>query len=60
MTIERTTVEGRKATVAYILDDFTPTTPDKATLIKVLFDDGDILFVIPARDAPQPARDAQL
>lgn len=51
MTIERTTVDGRKATVAYILDDFTPTTPAKATLVKVLFDDGDIMFLVPARDA---------
>ena len=52
MTIERTIVDGRKATVAYILDDFTPTTPEKATLIKVIFDDGGVLFAVPAREAP--------
>ena len=45
MTIERTLVDGREATVAYIRDDFTPTTPDKATLVKVL-------FAVPAREAP--------
>lgn len=51
MTIERKTIDGRKATVAYIRDDFTPTTPEKATLVKVIFDDGGILFAVPARDA---------
>jgi len=60
MTIERTTVSGRKATVAYIRDDFTPTTPEKATLAKVLFDDGDIVFLSMARDAPLTARDAHI
>ena len=51
MTIERTLVDGRKATVAYIRDDFTPTTPEKATLIKIIFDDGEVEFAVPARDA---------
>lgn len=54
MTIERTKIAGRKATIAYIRDDFTPTTPEKATLIKVIFDDGEVRFATPAREASKP------
>ncbi len=48
--IERQTLDGRNATVAYLKDDFTPTEFAEATLLKVIFDDGEILFLRPALD----------
>jgi hypothetical protein len=47
--IERQTIKGREATVAYITDDFEPTTKGKATLVKVIFDDGDTLYLVPKK-----------
>jgi len=44
MTITRETIEGRTATVTFINDDFVPVEPDDATLIKIIFDDGEIRF----------------
>ena len=47
--IKRETINGRQATVCYMLDDFTPVdTPAEATLVKVVFDDGNVLFLVPA------------
>ncbi len=45
--IERYTVDGREATVAYVDDKFNPTTQGKATLVKVIFDDGEVTFLVP-------------
>jgi hypothetical protein len=47
--IERQTIDGREATVAYLDNKFKPATKDTATLIKVIFDDGQVLFLTPAK-----------
>ena len=53
--IERQTIDGRDASVAYLTNKFAPATADTAQYAKVLFDDGDMLFlatgVPPAKDA---------
>jgi hypothetical protein len=47
MIVSGQTMIGRPATFAYLTDDFIPATPDKADLIKVLFDDaeGGVMFM---------------
>lgn len=52
MTVERTVIDGRPALMAYLLDDFTPTTSADATLLKVNFDDGDVMFLMAKPPAP--------
>jgi hypothetical protein len=48
--IENTVVNGRKATVAYIKRDFTPATKETAEMVKVIFDDGEVIFgVVPPK-----------
>ena len=42
--IERTTVEGKPATVAYLKGDFVPATKEDCTFVKVIFDDGNVMF----------------
>ena len=44
--ITRDTIEGRPATVAYINDRFEPARADDATMVKVVFDDGEVRFGI--------------
>src|SRR5262249_31947815 len=51
--IQRQTINGRKATVAYIKRDFTPVSPADAEMAKVVFDDGDVIFLSPATDELQ-------
>ena len=46
--IERQKVNGRDATVAYLASDFNPVDKTKATMVKLIFDDGDIYFLFPA------------
>jgi hypothetical protein len=43
--IVQTTVNGRKATVAYITKDFEPATKEAADLAKVIFEDGEVVFL---------------
>jgi hypothetical protein len=44
--IERATIDGRPAVVAYLDENMAPTTRDRAVLIKVRFeDDGGIVFL---------------
>jgi hypothetical protein len=43
--IERQTIEGRGATVAYLDRDFEPAGKDDWSLAKIIFDDGEIVFV---------------
>jgi hypothetical protein len=50
--IERQTIGGRDATVAYLTSGFEPTTTDAAQLVKVIFDDGETLFLRP--EGPKP------
>lgn len=50
--IERTEIDGRKATVAHLKGDFIPCDPDEAEFIKIIFDDGEVTFAF----APEPTR----
>jgi hypothetical protein len=43
VTIRRETIDGRKATVADMPNG----------LVKILFDDGDMIIAAPAKDAPE-------
>jgi hypothetical protein len=43
--IEKTEVDGRPATVIYLDADMIPVTRDEATLAKVLFDDGEHVWL---------------
>lgn len=54
--IERQEVNGRPAVVAYITSDFEPADKASADMAKIIFDDGDVVFVNmkkPAEDVPQ-------
>lgn len=42
--IEQVTIDGKKATVAYLNDDMTPATKEDHTLVKVIFEDGTLMF----------------
>jgi hypothetical protein len=48
--IERTEIDGKKASVAYLNKDFTPATKDDYELVKVLFDDGNMMFAVPSKE----------
>lgn len=43
--IERQTIDGREATVAYLTADFEPAGKDDWHMAKVIFDDGEVVFV---------------
>jgi len=43
--IERQTIDGREAMVAYLTADMQPATKDDWTLAKVIFTDGEVVFV---------------
>jgi hypothetical protein len=47
--IEFTKIDGRNAVVCYVDDDFRPVDKDDATLVKVRFETGDVMFMTPAR-----------
>lgn len=42
--IERTTIDGKQATVAYLKGDMIPATKEDHTFVKVIFDDGNVVF----------------
>lgn len=42
--IERTVIDGRDATVAYLKGSFQPAGKQDHTFIKVIFDDGTVMF----------------
>lgn len=46
-SLERVVIDHRNATIVYMDDNFTPVDQDKATLVKITFDDGEIIFVTP-------------
>lgn len=50
--IERTEFDGRPATICYVDDDFVPCPIDQATMLRVLFDDGDTMWLmrVPGND----------
>jgi hypothetical protein len=43
--IERQTIDGREASVAYLTEDFQPADKEGWYLAKVIFDDGEVVFV---------------
>jgi len=45
--IEKQTIDDRKAAVAYLTKDLEPADKDAAELIKVVFDDGETLWLTP-------------
>ena len=45
--IERVTIDGEEAYAAYVNKDFEPVDKDKATLVKLIFDNGKVMFVYP-------------
>ena len=47
--IERTTVDGKPATVAYLKGDFVPASKEDCTFIKVIFDNGNVMFATKER-----------
>ena len=54
--IERTTIDGKYATVAYLKGDMVPCGPDEAEFVKVLFDDGGATFGQRVRDGDPTRR----
>lgn len=48
--IKREKVDGKEATVVYLNDKFEMADEDSATLVKVIFDDGRILFLKPVEE----------
>lgn len=42
--LEKTVIEGRPASVAYLDRNFVPVDADDATMVKVIFDDGEVMF----------------
>lgn len=56
--IEHTVIDGRKATVTYMhRADWSLADPDEADFAKVVFEDGDVLFITPAGKQSQQAQD---
>lgn len=43
-----TMINGRKAFVTYLNSSFEPVAEDVATLVKVIFEDGEVVFLTPA------------
>lgn len=42
--IERQTINGREATVAYLTQDWQPADRDNWYLVKIIYDDGEVVF----------------
>lgn len=53
--IEDAIIDGRKAKVAYLTREFEPVSPERAELIKVIFDDGGSMFLVPVADQEKSA-----
>ena len=53
--IERQTLGGRPATVAYLTAEMEPADKEDAELIKVIYDDGERLWLVPKRVADPDA-----
>ena len=50
--LERTVIDGKSATVAYLKGDTQPATKEDYTYVKVIFDNGDVLFATPTKEKP--------
>lgn len=55
--IEKQTIDGREAMVAYLNQDFTPASKDDWYLAKVIFDDGQVVFLRNSEDDEEAAGD---
>lgn len=53
--IEQQTIDGREATIAYMDMDWNPVGKDDAELVKIVFDDGEMLFLTTNRDMGEDA-----
>jgi len=51
--IERRTINGRRAMVAYLTKEFLPADKDDYELVKILFDDGDMMFATKSESQQQ-------
>lgn len=48
--IERVTIDGEEAFAAYVNNQFEPVDKDQATIVKVIFDNGKVMFLFPRED----------
>lgn len=49
MITEQVVLEGRKATASWLMSDFSlAANKENSTLVKILFDDGELRFAVPA------------
>jgi len=49
--IKKTKVDGKSATVAYLRSNMEPVDSEEdAEMIKVVFDNGDVAFVVPSKE----------
>lgn len=49
--IERTVIDGQDAVVAYLDRDGNPTEANNAAVVKVVFDNGNVIWGVPADTA---------
>lgn len=49
--IERVTIDGEEASAIYLNSGFEPVDKSEATLVKLLFDNGKIMFMYPDDEA---------
>jgi len=47
--IEEVEIDGRKAIVSYLDDDFRPVPKGEESLVKIIFENGDVLFGVPTQ-----------
>ena len=55
--IEHTVIDGRRADVAYLTDDFQPADIETATMMKIIFEDGTVAF---ARNSDSDLSEAEM
>jgi len=48
--IKRETIDGKEAWAAYLTRDMEPADEDEAELIKLIFDDGKVMFLMASDD----------
>jgi len=58
--IEHTVFNGRPATLCWVDDDFVPCSKDKATMLRVLFDDGATMWLHRAPDDEEEPNDGNV
>jgi hypothetical protein len=48
--IEHQTINGRRATVAYLGEDFSPVDRGQESMVKIIFEDGEVVFAVPDKN----------